>query len=76
VFLLAANAEKTKGLGRVIDVVDAYEQGLLGRFPRARYLVGMDCFTFFLPLQMLPEWLGDWLIQRLLDYPKPIGREE
>lgn len=56
---------------RITDVVDAYEEGLLGRFPRARYPVGKDCFTFFLPVQALPEWLGDWLITILAKPPKP-----
>jgi len=43
------------------DVVDAYEHALLGRFPRARYLVGKDANYLFIPLQALPEWLGDWI---------------
>ena len=56
---------------RITDVVDAYEEGLLGRFPRARYPVGKDCFTFFLPLIALPEWLGDWFISMIANPPKP-----
>ena len=46
------------------DVVDAYEHALLGRFPRARYLAGNDAKYLFIPLQALPEWLGDWIYRR------------
>ena len=67
---------KPNALGKVAAVVDAYEQGLLGRFPRARYLIGKDCFTFFLPVQYLPEWLGDWLIRKLFNLPGPSLRKE
>jgi len=56
---------------RLTDVVDAYEQGIFGRFPRARYTVGNDCFTFFLPLVYLPEWLGDWLLAHYETAPTP-----
>ena len=46
---------------RISDVVDAYEHALLGVFPRARYVVGLDARFFFMPLQKLPEWLSDWI---------------
>jgi len=46
------------------SVVEAYEHALLGRFPRARYLVGRDAKFVYLPLQWLPEWLGDWLMRK------------
>ena len=75
VFLLAskffAKILNPSKMGKAADVVDAYEQGLLGRFPRARYPVGKDCLTFLF-LGMLPEWLGDWLIGILVNLPKPI----
>lgn len=66
--------ELTEKLGsdKITDVVDAYEMGLLGRYPRARYPVGKDCYTFFLPLQAFPECLGDWIVHRLArNRPKP-----
>jgi len=46
-------------------VVDAYQHALLGRFPRARYMVGPDAKYMFLPIQWLPEWLGDWAFSSL-----------
>jgi len=52
-------------------VVDAYEHALLGTFPRARYVVGWDAKLFFLPMQWLPEWLGDWLVELLFKPPVP-----
>jgi NAD(P)-dependent dehydrogenase (short-subunit alcohol dehydrogenase family) len=56
---------------RVSDVVDAYEHALLGLFPRARYVVGNDARYLWLPLQALPEWLGDWIIDHM-DMDKPV----
>jgi len=46
-------------------VVNAYQHALLGRFPRARYMVGRDAKYVFLPIQWLPEWLGDWVLSTL-----------
>jgi len=50
---------------RISNVVDAYEHALLGRFPRARYLVGYDARFLWIPIQWLPEWLGDWVLDVL-----------
>jgi len=52
------------GSPRVDDVVDAYQHALLGTYPRARYLVGFDAKFIWMPLQYLPEWLGDWLLAK------------
>jgi len=53
-------------------VVDAYEHALLGLYPRARYMVGKDAKFFFLPIQWLPEWLGDFILGKLdPDFPLP-----
>lgn len=57
----------------ITDVVDAYEEALLGRFPRTRYPVGKDCYTFFMPLILFPEWLGDWLLTVVETAPKPVA---
>jgi len=46
---------------RINDVVDAYKHALLAMFPRARYVVGLDAKYFWLPLQMLPEWMSDYI---------------
>jgi len=76
VFLVAteflAKITDPSKMGKAADVADAYEQGLFGRFPRARYPIGKDCLPFLL-LQMLPEWLGDWLLAILVNLPEPIA---
>jgi len=50
---------------RLDDVVDAYQHALLGTYPRARYLVGFDAKYIWMPLQWMPEWLGDWLLTKV-----------
>jgi len=50
---------------RLDDVVDAYQHALLGTYPRARYLVGFDAKFIWMPLQWMPEWLGDWLLTKV-----------
>jgi len=45
------------------EVVNAYVHALLGRYPRARYLVGWDT-KVMVYLQALPEWISDWLISK------------
>jgi len=52
------------GSPRVEDVVDAYQHALLGTYPRARYLVGFDAKFIWMPIQWMPEWLGDWLLTK------------
>jgi 11-cis-retinol dehydrogenase len=54
----------------VDDVVDAYEHAVFGRYPRARYVVGILYKLVFLPLQALPEWLSDWIMD-LVDVQRP-----
>ena len=49
----------------------ALEHAVLGRFPRARYVLGLDARLLLLPIQCLPEWLGDWLLD-LLARGRPI----
>jgi len=58
------DAEKVS-FPQMSDVLDAYEHALLGVYPRARYVVGYDARFFWLPLQALPEWLGDWIMECL-----------
>lgn len=55
----------------VHHVVAAYEHALLGRFARARYVVGMDARLVWLPVQALPEWLSDWILDKTARRPKP-----
>ena len=47
----------------ISGVVNAYEHALLGKFPRARYIIGRDAKLLWLPLQALPTKLGDLLIK-------------
>ena len=58
---------------KIQDVVDAYEHALLGMYPRARYVVGKDAKLVWLPIQAMPEWLGDGLL-RLLAKNRPIPK--
>jgi len=53
--------EKT-GSTNPTPIVDAYVHAVLGRYPRARYVVGNDAKFIYLPIQALPEWLSDWLL--------------
>ena len=58
--------------GNVMEVVDAYEHALLGRFPRARYVVGYDItLTILRVLSLLPEWLSDWVHEKTSDNATP-----
>lgn len=62
------------GSSRISDVVDAYENAILGLFPRARYVVGRDAKLLYLPLIYLPECIGDWIFERLnKDAPLPLA---
>jgi hypothetical protein len=47
------------------EVVDAYQHALLGRFPRARYVVGFHARFTVLSIAALPEWLGDWIVEAM-----------
>jgi NAD(P)-dependent dehydrogenase (short-subunit alcohol dehydrogenase family) len=64
------NMANVSASDRITDVVDAYEEGLLGRYPRARYPVGKDCYAI-LPILVLPEWIGDWMTDALGKPPRP-----
>lgn len=75
-YLIGAGREKfmASGSKNVSDVVDAYEHAILGRFPRARYVVGKDATFFWLPLQALPECISDWFLGRAdPDIPLPVA---
>ena len=52
-------------------VVDAYEHALFGLFPRARYVIGNDAKFIFVPIQWLPEWLGDFVLTKIMRLPLP-----
>ena len=54
----------------ITPVLDAYTHALLGRFPRARYVVGSTAWLL-LRIQDLPEWIGDRIIRVVTSPPKP-----
>jgi 11-cis-retinol dehydrogenase len=56
---------------RVSIVTDVFEHAILGRYPRARYVIGADAKFLFVPVAMLPEWLCDWILATL-DRNKPL----
>lgn len=59
------------------EVIDAYEHALLGKYPRARYVVGADARFFDIPLTWLPEFVTDWILRKLNSltaFPKPATR--
>jgi len=62
---------KLLGSPRVSDVVNAYEHALLGLYPRARYVIGFDAKYIWLPLQWMPEWMGDMILGKL-DPERPL----
>ncbi|KAK7483438.1 hypothetical protein BaRGS_00025378 [Batillaria attramentaria] len=50
------------GSSAIHVVTDAYEHALCARFPRTRYVVGMDANLLFIPLSYLPDCLADMLL--------------
>lgn len=52
-------------------VIDAYQNALLARFPRARYVIGPDSHLVWLPGSWLPEWITDFLMG-LIDVMIPL----
>ena len=49
----------------ITPVIDAYIHALMAVFPRARYTMGNDT-KIWLTVHALPEWLGDWILLKLL----------
>ena len=54
------------------EVVDAYQHALLGRFPRARYVLGKDALYFIRVMEKLPEWIPDLFLDKCLDTKRPL----
>jgi len=58
----------TKALAKELDsiigdpkhVVDAYYHALTSRWPKLRYVVGLDAWLVWLPLSLLPSFVGDF----------------
>ncbi|XP_035825361.1 retinol dehydrogenase 16 [Aplysia californica] len=45
-------------------VIDAYVHAITARYPRTRYVVGIDAKYVYIPLSFLPDWLTDFLISQ------------
>ena len=68
-FLLAVSSDNMD------DVMEVYEHALLSQWPRARYVVGNDAKYMWLPLQWLPEWISDHVLQMGNPFPT-MGRQQ
>jgi hypothetical protein len=56
----------------ISPVIDAYQHAVLGRFPRARYVVGISIRLILIPFSHLPEWLFDAVLRIVgLSLPVP-----
>jgi hypothetical protein len=56
----------------ITPVIDAYQHAVLGRFPRARYVVGIISRLIYIPFSHLPEWLFDAVLRIIgLSLPLP-----
>ena len=53
-------------------VIDVITHALFARFPKRRYLVGLDAKYLFRPLMYGPDWLSDFV----LSWPAPYGEKE
>jgi len=50
-------------------VVDAYTHALTAKYPKIRYIVGMDARSIAFLSSVTPEWLVDNIMIRLLATP-------
>ncbi|XP_005097775.1 retinol dehydrogenase 7 isoform X2 [Aplysia californica] len=54
---------------RLYEVVDTYIHAICARYPKTRYVVGLNGTFFFRPLWTMPTWLSDFLMG--MGYPLP-----
>ena len=52
-------------------VVDAYVHALCSKYPKYRYVVGIDANTIYRFLWTVPEWISDFIMT--LPQPYPAG---
>ncbi|BFZ13679.1 hypothetical protein BsWGS_16718 [Bradybaena similaris] len=62
---------KILSTGNLDEVVDAYIHAITARFPKIRYVVGLNGNLVFRTLWTLPTWFTDFLISLVM--PKPQG---
>ncbi len=58
----------------ISPVVDAYVHAVVGKFPRARYVVGLDAKFLFKPLSYMPESISDWLLPKFMPHISVLPR--
>ncbi len=58
----------------ITPVVDAYVHAVVGRFPRARYVVGVDAKFLLKPLSYMPESISDWLVLKIMPFSGVLPR--
>jgi len=71
-----ADAVKDWASADINQVIDAYYCGLMSRFPRSRYHVGLDSKLFFIPMSMLPTEVQNCVMKMLMkarNAPMPAG---
>jgi len=61
----------TEFFNRIPHVVNAVVHALLGKNPQARYLVGNDAKFIHWPITLMPEPMGDWILEKLSPMPVP-----
>ncbi|XP_005108515.1 retinol dehydrogenase 7-like isoform X3 [Aplysia californica] len=62
-------SETMKGASADIDqVVDAYVHAITSKFPRTRYVVGNDARFIYIPLSLVPDWCGDWIVRSMMSF--------
>ncbi|KAJ8314166.1 hypothetical protein KUTeg_008727 [Tegillarca granosa] len=59
---------------RTYQVVDAYVDALTARFPKTRYVVGLDAWACTLFMK-LPEWIIDTVVSKFGTYPAGVKKD-
>ena len=52
------------------QVIDSYTHAVTAKWPKARYVVGMDANTFYRLLWNIPEWMAARMLSNFM-WPKP-----
>ena len=44
------------------QVIRAFAHAITAKFPKTRYVVGLDAKLLYVPLSFLPDWLSDYVM--------------